>query len=164
MKKLALSLVLIPSLLLGQTSLELKVLKELNEYRKLNDLTTLSYDPSSSRASKYHSEWMNLSEELSHEENKDVQNFRELVTLEDRNEFFKVNMFAEIVTFCDASIFASGATEDQLAKTIIQKFSRSPKHDEIMKMFVGEGSPVGVGVGVIRGKDLLSVTINFSLK
>ena len=162
MKKLALILFLIPSFLLGQTSLDLKILKELNEYRKLNGLVALSYDPISSSASRYHSKWMNLSGEVSHDENKDVQGFKEIVTLEDRNEFFKVNMFAEIVTFCEISDFSGPLTEDQIAKRIIQIFSKSPKHDEIMKMFIREGVPVGVGIGVVKGKEFLAVTINFS--
>ena len=163
MKNLALVLISIPSFLLGQTSLELKVLKELNEYRRLNGLISLSYDSSSSSASKYHSKWMNLSGELSHEEDKDVPGFQEIITLEDRNKFFKVNMFAEIVNFCEFSNFSGPLTEDQLAKIIIQKFARSPKHDEIMKTFVREGVPVRVGIGIIKGKEFLATTINLSL-
>lgn len=89
--------------------------------------------------------------------------FQELVTLEDRNKFYKVNMFTEIVNFCEFNNFSGPLSEDEIAKIIIQKFSRSPKHDQIMKTFVREGVPVRVGIGVIKGKEFMATTINFSL-
>lgn len=161
MKKLIILALAFPSFLLGQSSLESKVLKELNKYRSQFDLRSLPYDAKASAAARHHSSWISLSGIISHVESKDVQNFQELKTLEDRNNFFKVDMFCEIVTVVPSDGFASPLTEDQIAQSVIKSFASSPGHNEAMKMFIKEGIPVGVAVGVVRGKDLAAVTINF---
>ncbi|PHX91686.1 MAG: hypothetical protein CK532_06950 [Flavobacteriales bacterium] len=162
MKKLISLAILIPSFLLGQSSLESKVLRELNKYRNQFDLRSLPYDAKASAASRHHSSWMNLSGGMGHEQNKDVQNFQELKTIEDRNNFFKVDMFAEIVTVVSSNSFMGfPLSEDVIAESTISNFASSPKHNETMKMFIREEIPVGVSIGVVRGKDLAAVTINF---
>ena len=161
MKKFILLSALIPAFLFGQSSLESKVLKELNKYRGQFNLRSLPYDAKASAASKHHSSWVILSGIIGHVENKDVQNFQELKNLEDRNNFFKVEMFSEIVTVVPLNGFASPLSEDVIAESAIKSFASSPKHDEIMKMFFREGIPVGVAVGVVRGKENAAVTINF---
>jgi hypothetical protein len=162
MKKLIILALAFPSFLLGQSSLESKVLKELNKYRSQSSLRSLPYDAKASAASRHHSSWIILSGIISHVENKDVQNFQELKSIEDRNSFFKVEMFSEIVTVLPANSFSGiPLSDDVIAESAIKSFASSPKHDEIMKMFIREGIPVGVSVGVVRGKDLVAVTINF---
>jgi len=161
MKKLIILALSLPSFLPGQSSLESKVLKELNKYRSQFDLRSLPYDAKASAASRYHSSWINLSGIISHVESKDVPDFQELRTMQDRNNFFKVDMFCEIVTVVPSNGFASPLTEDQIAQSVIKSFAGSPGHNEAMKMFIREGIPVGVAVGVVRGKDLAAVTINF---
>ncbi len=161
MKKLIILALAFPTFLLGQSSLESKVLKELNKYRGQSSLRSLPYDAKASAASRHHSSWVSLSGIISHVESKDVQNFPELKTMEDRNNFFKVDMFCEIVTVVPLNGFASPLTEDQIAQSAIKSFASSSGHNEAMKMFIREGIPVGVAVGVVRGKDLAAVTINF---
>lgn len=162
MKKLIILALAFPSFLLGQSSLESKVLKELNKYRSQSSLRSLPYDAKASAASRHHSSWISLSGISGHVESKDVPNFQELKSLEDRNSFFKVEMFSEIVTVIPSNSFSGiPLSEDVIAESAIKNFASSPKHDEIMKMFIREGIPVGIAVGVIRGKDLAAVTINF---
>jgi uncharacterized protein YkwD len=161
MKKIIFLSALIPAFLFGQSSLESKVLKELNKYRGQFSLRSLPYDAKASAASKHHSSWVILSGIIGHVENKDVQNFQELKNLEDRNNFFKVEMFSEIVTVVPLNGFASPLSEDVIAESAVKSFASSPKHDEIMKMFFREGIPVGVAVGVVKGKESVAVTINF---
>ena len=161
MKKLIILALAFPSFLLGQSSLESKVLKELNKYRSQFDLRSLPYDAKASAASRYHSSWISLSEIVSHVESKDVQNFQELRTIQDRNNFFKVDMFCEIVTVVPSNGFASPLTEDQIAQSVIKSFASSPGHNEAMKMFIREGVPVGVAVGVSRSNYQFCRTIIF---
>lgn len=162
MKKLIILALAIPSFLLGQSSLESKVLKELNKYRSQFDLRSLPYDAKASASSRHHSSWVSLSGIISHVESKDVQNFQELKSIEDRNNFFKVEMFSEIVTVVPSNSFSGiPHSEVVIAESAIKSFAGSPKHDEIMKMFFREGIPVSASIGVIRGEDLAFVTINF---
>ena len=98
MRKLTLIIFLVPSLLLAQTSLEMNVLKALNEYRKSKSLTILPYDSIASAASRHHSNWACKANKGGHIENVDVPNFLELPQMEDRSKYFKVNMFCEIFT------------------------------------------------------------------
>jgi uncharacterized protein YkwD len=162
MKKFIILALSIPSFLLGQSLLESKVLKQLNKYRHQSYLRSLPYDSNASAASRHHSSWVNLSGIISHVESIDIPNFKELKTIEDRNNFFKVEMFSEIVTVIPSNSFNGlPLSEDVIAESAIKSFASSPKHDEIMKMFIKEGIPVGVAIGVVRGKDLVAVTINF---
>ena len=161
MKKFIILALSIPSFLLGQSSLESKVLKELNKYRGQFKLSSLPYNAKASAASRHHSSWISQSGVLSHEENKDVQNFQELRTMQDRNNFFKVEMFCEIVTFVPSNGFIDPLTEDQIAEAAIKSFASSPGHNQAMKILIREGDQVGVAIGVVRGKDLTAITINF---
>ena len=162
MKKLALIAFLIPSFIFGQNSLEKSILKELNSYRAKNGLTALAYDSSKSVASRHHSKWMGLSETVSHYETSDVPNFKELNGLEDRMEFFNVNLFSEICDVASIKDFGGNLIKNELvAKAVIDNFATSPPHAESMKSYFGKTAPKGIGIGYFKIKDRVYVTINF---
>ena len=154
---------LFPLLSIGQSSLELKIFNELNEYRKSYGLRTLPYDSLASVASSHHSNWMNLSGVVSHFENSDMKKFQELYGLENRNEYFEVQMFNEICTAVPSQGFSSALTDDFISESVIESFASSPKHNDTMKLFIEEDFPIGLGIGAIKGKDTVWVTINFSI-
>jgi uncharacterized protein YkwD len=163
MKNLFLLLILVPSFLLGQTSLETAVFNEFNNYRKSKGLTPLPYDSKSSSASRQHSKWMSLAKEISHYQEIDVPNFQELVTLKDRNKSYGVNMFSEIVTSCASVNFVGSPLSDEvIAKQIIENFANSPDHEGVMRMIIKPGDSVKIGVGLIKSNGISYATINFT--
>ena len=155
---------MVPSLLLAQTSLEMNVLKALNEYRKSKSLTILPYDSIASAASRHHSNWACKANKGGHIENVDVPNFLELPQMEDRSKYFKVNMFCEIVTGVSTEKFIGFFTEEEIAKQAIKNFAGSPKgHDAAMRMKIREGDLVKVAIGVARcSGGIAYVTMNFT--
>jgi len=163
MRKLTLILFLVPSLLFAQTSLEMNVLKALNEYRKSKSLTILPYDSIASAASRHHSNWACKANKGGHIENVDVTNFLELPLMEDRSKYFKVNMFGEIVTGVSTEKFVGFFSEEEIAKQAIKNFAGSPGHDAAMRMEIREGDLVKVAIGVARcNGGIAYVTINFT--
>lgn len=177
MKKLIilLSLILIQGELVAQTNLEKLVLKELNEYRKTNTLKPVTYSDSISKAAKHHTIWMSmvgftrinkmmLSDPAlgkdSHYESVDVPNFKELLTPEDRGEFYGIlNNISSHWEICNMTKADGGnyfipaqATDDVIAKSIITKFSKSPSHDQGMKM----DAIAKVGISVIIKSELIN--------
>ena len=163
-RKLTLIIFLLPSLLLAQTSLEMSVLKALNEYRKSKSLTILPYDSIASAASRHHSNWACKANKGGHIENVDVANFLELPLMEDRNKYFKVNMFCEIVTGVSTEKFSGFFTEEEIAKQAIKNFAGSPAgHDAAMRMEIRDGDLVKGAIGVSRcNGGIAYVTINFT--
>jgi hypothetical protein len=177
MKKLILFLLLalIQTELTAQTNLEKLVLKELNTYRKLNKLKPVAYSDSITRASKHHTLWMSMVgftkinemmlsdpalDSDSHYESVNVPDFNELRTPEDRGNFYgilnDISSYWEIcnMTKADAGNYfvASQVTDDILAKNIISKFSKSPDHDQAMKL----DAIARVGISVIVKNELIN--------
>ena len=163
MKKIILFLLLLALAqndLYAQTNLEKLVLKELNAYRKLNKLKPVFYSDTVSKASYHHTQWMSRvnfdrmklimeiddeSEEMdAHTETIDVPNFKEIKTPEDRGRAFGIikentnYTLGEICNLTSANggnyFIVSQKTDDILAKDIISKFSKSPGHDEVMRL------------------------------
>lgn len=162
MKKLILFLLLalVQYELYAQTNLEKLVLKELNAYRKLNKLKPVKISDTVNKAAYHHTQWMSKvsfskmkqimeiddeSEEMdAHTETIDVPNFKEIKTPEDRGRAFgiiKENTNYTLGEICNMTLSNSGnyflssqTPDDILAKNIISKFSKSPGHDQIMKL------------------------------
>ena len=164
MRKLTVITFFVPSLLFAQTPLEMNVLKALNEYGKSKSLTILPYDSIASAASRHHSNWACKANKGGHIENVDVTNFLELPEMEDRNRFYKVNMFCEIVTGVSTEKFVGVFSEEEIAKQAILSFAGSPAgHDAAMRMEIREGDLVKVAIGVARcNGGIAYVTINFT--
>jgi hypothetical protein len=163
MKKYFFIAILFPILSNAQSILESKILQELNNYRNSFGLTSMHYDSLTSIASKHHSEWMNLTGVVSHFEISEMRHFHEILSLEDRNSHYGLQMISEICTSVPSEGFLGHLTDDFIAASVIESFASSPKHNDVMKMQVKKDFPVGVGIGAIKGKDGAWVTINFAI-
>lgn len=94
MKKLSLILLLIPSILKSQSTLETEFLKQLNDYRDSLCLSKLEYDSNLSIAAKHLADYKVLAYRsldrkfvdttIGHNENIDLEGFKEIVTPEER--------------------------------------------------------------------------------
>ena len=85
MKKLALILLLIPSILKSQSTLETEFLKQLNDYRDSLGLSKLEYDSNLSLAAKHFLAYeLKVGKIVKHVETIDFPNFTEIPTPEER--------------------------------------------------------------------------------
>ena len=86
-KILILSLILFNSIN-AQTPLEIKVLNKINQYRDSLGLSQAEYDSSLSRSAEHHNIYQVKTKSISHVENVDVREFKEILTVKERIEFF----------------------------------------------------------------------------
>lgn len=108
MKKLALILLLIPSILKSQSTLETEFLKQLNAYRDSLGLSKLEYDSNLSLAAKhladykikvYEKSGLKAFDTIGHKESLDLPGFQEIVTAKERvNKLTNFNFDSEITT------------------------------------------------------------------
>lgn len=88
MKKLALILFLIPSLLMSQDSVEIKTIKYLNEYRISKGLNPLVIDQGLCKAADHQIKYELLSDSVTHWQYQDFPNFDEIFGPEERIKHF----------------------------------------------------------------------------
>ena len=142
----------------SQSVLELEFVKQLNIYRKNHGLGPVKYDAEVSNIALYHSNYINeckkvghivIKDKLPHDEQFDLNNFKEL-NFEQRADLApNKNIYSEISI--PANPVRKSESIESIAKGIILSFDGSPKHKEIM---LAEDSPVKfidvVGVSIIK--------------
>jgi hypothetical protein len=154
---------------LGQSTLETSVLKELNIYRKSKGLQPVVYSAEITKAAKHHTQWMVSANKLSHYEEFDVPGIKTLKSPDDRGNYYgllkNVNSYEEICNFTkalDGNAFTATKKSDAvLGKDIIIKFSKSPAHNEALLTPINSGSVVSVGISVIIKDEIAYTTIYF---
>lgn len=179
-------LILIPFFLsinlIAQSELEKLVLIEINNYRESFKLPPASFDTIAYKAATHHSNWMfkvgwkKINELMSnknddvdaHMEIIDVPNFVEILDPLERGKKFGIpdNVFiAEICSLCrvnEGNPFKFKRLSDaNLAKNIIEKFSMSPPHNEVLLLELNEGSKFSVGISSIIDDEIVFTTIYF---
>ena len=84
MKKLALILILIPTILKSQSAREIKVIQLLNEYRVANNLTALTIDTGLNKAAEHQVKYEILTDSVTHYQYVDLPGFIEILKAADR--------------------------------------------------------------------------------
>jgi uncharacterized protein YkwD len=147
----------------SQSALETEFVKQLNIYRKKHGLGPVKYDSGVSNVALYHSNYINEckkvghvvnSDKLPHDEEFDINNYKEL-NFEQRADMLpNKNIWGEITI--PANSAKKSESIESIAKNIIASFDSSPHHKEIM---LEEDAPAKfidiVGVSIIKSsKDL----------
>jgi len=154
---------------LSQTVLEKAVIKELNLYRKANQLEPVVYSAAITKAAKHHTQWMVATNLCSHDETSDVAGIKTLYSPEDRGNFFgllnNINSLEEICNQTksfEGNIFnATKKSDAKLGKDIIIKFSKSSPHNQALLAPVNNGSYIRAGISVIIKGEIAYTTIFF---
>ena len=169
MKKIVNIIILFISIdCIGQSELEKKVLSEINAYRTIHKLPLAKWDSIAYNAAHYHTKWMVKAKIVSHFETIDVPDFIEIYEPLDRGKKFglKNNTFpSEICNKARASgknpFIEKRASNDEIAKNIINGFKSSPPHNEALLQEINEGSKLWVGISCIIVDDAVYTTVYF---
>ena len=154
---------------LGQSTLEISVLKELNLYRKSNGLQPVVYSAEITKAAKHHTQWMVSANICTHYETFDVPNIKTLKSPDDRGNYYgllkNINSYSEICNFTKAlggNYFTATKKSDAvMGKDIIINFSKSPPHNGALLTPINPGYTVSVGISVIIVEEVAYTTIFF---
>ncbi len=158
----------------GQTSLESAFLSEMNAYRKKNQLKAGVYNTKVASVAAYHCRYLIRCIGLNHAVHGDKNPHDEEFNIPDHTERSfeqrasmqpSTHIFGEIsypVFYAENSL-----TTQQIAKNIVEGFSRSPGHNAIMLTPIDK--PIGLIVGVsilpcksdLEGYKMYSVNVNF---
>ena len=169
MKKIVNIIILFISIdCIGQSELEKKVLSEINAYRTIHKLPLAKWDSIAYNAAHYHTKWMVKAKIVSHFETIDVPDFIEIYEPLDRGKKFglKNNTFpSEICNKARVSgknpFIEKRASNDEIAKNIINGFKASPPHNEALLQKINEGSKLWVGISCIIVDDAVYTTVYF---
>jgi hypothetical protein len=140
MKKLALILILIPTILKSQSAREIKVIQLLNEYRVANNLTALTIDTGLNKAAEYQVKYEVLIDSVTHYQYTDLPGFKEIPQAEDRIKKFsglEAPMGGTEITMGKKTsgslkLIQKDSSYKEVEKDIIDSYKSSSSHDEIM--------------------------------
>jgi hypothetical protein len=136
MKKLALILLLIPSILKSQSSLETEFLKQLNSYRDSLGLSKLEYDSNLSLASDHFLTYeLKVGKIVKHNETIDFPNFTEIYSSEERVS--KLTNFKIALRPIDGTTGKFNIGEVTSGSKLLPNFVRSTRKGEILKISDG---------------------------
>jgi hypothetical protein len=163
MKKLALILILIPTILKSQSPREVKVIQLLNEYRVANNLTALTIDTGLNKAAEYQVKYEVLIDSVTHYQYTDLPGFKEIPQAEDRIKEFsdlEAPMGGTEITmgtknFGSLSLVKQKYSYREVEKYIIDSYKSSPSHDEII--LNPNAHKVGISIfreEIIEGSDV----------
>ena len=154
---------------LGQSTLETSVLKELNIYRKSKGLQPVIYSAEITKAAKHHTQWMASANMCTHYETSDVPGIKTLKSPTDRGNYYGLlkasNSYEEICSqvkaFSGNFFTATKKSGAVLGKDIIIIFSESSEHNKSLLTPISPGTVVSVGISVIIKGEIAYTTIYF---
>jgi uncharacterized protein YkwD len=154
---------------LGQSTLETSVLKELNHYRDSLGLKPVVYSAEITKAAKHHTQWMASANVCTHYETSDVPGIKTLKSPDDRGNYYgllkAVNSYEEICSqvkaFSGNFFTATKKSDAVLGKDIIIIFSESSEHNKSLLTPISPGTVVSVGISVIIKGEIAYTTIYF---
>ena len=187
--KILIPILLISNLVNAQSPLEKRVLDKINSYRDSLGLAQVEYDSSLSDAAKHHNIYQVKSKSISHVEDKDIQDFKEILTVKERIEFFAPELskmgkkdsisFSEISqkasSFFDPrmKINVGGNLSEAEKKVVIDNYMKAGKcsEEKIFLMFKSskehdkqmklDVKKVKIGISIIEVKEEGSPIINY---
>lgn len=140
MKKLALILLLIPSILKAQSAREVKVIQLLNKYRIANNLEALTIDTGLNKAAEHQVKYEILTDSVTHYQYVDLPGFIEILKAADRIRKFsnleppmggtEITMGQNIKG--DLEMVQRDSTYKEVEKNIINSYKSSKSHNRMM--------------------------------